>query len=118
MELSIKQSYLAMFYLLDSIYDNTKDECLGSLLGGFNPHLFVESMSADPAAWGDWKNMVIRITNKELLTVDEALEVTQKFIIFHRDEFGFDLDWLIDRLNTMTSNNEDWLSSIKKALSR
>ena len=116
MKLSIQQSYLAMFYLLDMFYWITKDDCLGSLLGGFNPYLFVGGMSADPAAWDDWINSVKKISDEELLTSKEAFLCTVEFVRFHKDEFGFELGWLIDGINAMSEDNEKWTASINKAL--
>ena len=116
MKLSIRQSYLAMFELLDGFYQDTKDDCLGSLLGGFNPSLFINSNSADSAAWLDWMNSVKKITVEELLTSDEALCTTRAFIDFHKKEFGFDLKWLIEELNSMSANSDKWLKSVKKAV--
>jgi len=105
-----------MFYLLDKFYQDTNDDCLGSLLGGFNPYLFSDSMSADPAAWSDWETSVKKITSEELLTSDEAFQATKIFVSFHQEEFGFDLSWLIDNLNTMTPYCEEWKTSIRQAL--
>lgn len=116
LKLTIRQSYLAMFNFLVKCYQDTKDDCLGSLLGGFNPDLFVDSMSADPAAWGDWKNAAKKITDKELLTTDEAFRATQVFIKFHQEEFGFDLSWVLNKLDSISANSEDWLASIREAL--
>ncbi len=116
MNLSIRQAYLAMFHLLDVFYWDTRDEDFASLVSGFDPYLFEESMSADPAAWGDWKDSVKKVTDRELLTTDEALDATRKFIVFHRDEFGFNLGWLVDRLDGMTANDKNWLDSIENAL--
>ncbi len=118
MKLDIKQSYLAMFEQLDGIYEETKDDCLGSLLGGFNPDLFIGSMSADPAAWEDWKKAVEKITGEELLTSDEVLCAVREFIKFHQEEFGFDLNWLIDKLNATSVDSSDWIRSVRTALNQ
>jgi hypothetical protein len=116
MNLSIKQSYFAMFYLLDSFYKGTTDECFISLLSGFDPHLFVDSMSADPAAWCDWNNVVKKIIGKDLLTSEEVLHTTKGFVQFHIDEFGFELGWLIEELNKITVSSQRWIGCVKKAL--
>ena len=115
LHLSIKQSYLAMFYLLEMIYENTKNDCLGSLLGGFNPHLFRGSMSADSAAWEDWNNIVQKITNERLLTSGETLRVTKAFVKFHEDEFGFDLGWLTDELSNLSDEDEKWVKVVERS---
>jgi hypothetical protein len=105
-----------MFNLMDDFYQDTKDDCLGSLLGGFSPHLFTDSMPADSAAWNDWENTVNKITVKEWLTSDEVLRATREFIDFHQNEFGFDLKWLIKELDTISVDSEKWLKTLEKAM--
>ncbi len=107
-----------MFHLLDKFYQTTKDDCLGSLLSGFNPYLFEGSMSADPAAWGDWNNSVKKITKRDSLTSCEAFEATYGFIVFHQEEFGFDLSWVIEKMQTMSADSDDWKSSIKNVIDK
>jgi len=105
-----------MFNLLDKYYRDTKDDCLGSLLGGFNPNLFIGSMSADPAAWNDWKISVKKITTNEFLTFDETLQAIKIFVVFHKETFGFNLVWLIDKLNLISVDDIMWSTIVKQAM--
>ena len=105
-----------MFYFLDGYYVKNKDDTLGYLLSGFNPNLWVDSMSADPAAWEDWINTAKKITSEETMTSHEAFNATREFIIFHQNEFGFDLKWLIEELNALSAESKEWLECVSKVL--
>jgi len=54
--LSLKEAYLAMFEFLDRLYERTKSDALGSVLGDLS--LLPDGSTADPAAWGDWLRCV------------------------------------------------------------
>jgi hypothetical protein len=73
-------------------------------------------MSADPAAWSDWNNIVKKIINKDILTSEEAFIAVKSFIQFHIDEFGFELGWLLDELKTISIDSQRWIDAVEKAL--
>ena len=58
-KLDVKQSYLAMFYFLDHLYDLTKDDLLGVFLGSMQ--LLENGKPADAAYWTDWENAVQKV---------------------------------------------------------
>ena len=59
LNLTPKEAYLAMFGFLATLYDLTKEDYLGGLLGGMS---FLEDGStADPAAWHDWLQAVEKV---------------------------------------------------------
>lgn len=49
---TIQQAYEIMFVFLQRIYERTKSDDLGGLLGGFS--LLPDGGTADAAAWEDW----------------------------------------------------------------
>ena len=54
-----KQGFYLMFYLLDQMYwENTENDTLGNMLSSMNPDLFEGGVSADPAYWEDWQEMI------------------------------------------------------------
>ena len=54
-----KQGFYLMFYLLDQMYwEDTENDVLGGMLGAMNPDLFEGGVSADPAYWEDWQEMI------------------------------------------------------------
>jgi len=112
MNLSIKQSYLVMFYLLDDFCSKTNDECLTDLLSGFDPYTFLGGMPADPAAWEDWENVVEKITNEDSLTSLECFIATKEFVKFHIDEFGFELEWLYKEIEKLSIESQEWIDCV------
>lgn len=51
--LTKEQAYAAMFYFLDQLYDRTKSDYLGGLLGGMS--LLANGSTADAAVAEDWQ---------------------------------------------------------------
>lgn len=107
-EMTSKQGYYLMFYLLDQMYwENTENDTLGNILSSMNPYLFMEDVSADPAYWEDWQEMIAEAGMKEPLTVEQVLEIIQRFLAFYRQNFGFNLQAIEKRIKQM--DKEDTL---------
>ena len=116
MQLNIRQAYLIMYHLLDKMCDEYTDECLIHLVSNFSPYIFLNSMSADPAAWWDWGNVVSKITKDEFLSPIDVLRAAVEFMRFHQDEFGFEIGWVIDKLNNLSVDSQEWISALNEAL--
>jgi hypothetical protein len=69
--ISLREAYLAMFEFLDGLYQRTKSDALGSLLGDLS--LLPDGKTADPAAWGDWLRCVEKARRDN---VDVSLTIT------------------------------------------
>ena len=69
--LTTREAYLAMFAYLEALYDLTKADYLGGLLGGMS--LLEDDMTADPAAWQDWLEAVEKVRRGD---VDARLRFT------------------------------------------
>jgi len=54
--LTIRQAYEAMLLFLEGLYERTKSDDLGALLGDLQ--ILDDGGTADPAAWQDWLNSV------------------------------------------------------------
>ncbi|CAM2157420.1 conserved hypothetical protein [Paraburkholderia tropica] len=54
--LTLQEAYLSMFEFLVELYQRTKSDELGSMLGDLS--LLEDGTTADPAAWGDWLKCV------------------------------------------------------------
>lgn len=54
--ISLREAYFAMFEFLVELYQRTKSDALGSLLGDLS--LLPDGSTADPAAWDDWLRCV------------------------------------------------------------
>jgi hypothetical protein len=113
--LSVKQGYLAMFLMLVKYWDETKCDSLGAMLGSLNPFLFKGYISADPAAFVDWVNSVKKVTVKEMLTEDEAFEASLMFVSLYRNDFGFEVGWIIDDLGITQISDMRWNDGVDRA---
>jgi hypothetical protein len=54
--LTVKEAYAAMYDFLEQVYDRTKSDTLGSLLGDMSTT--ADGMPADEAVWSDWEQSV------------------------------------------------------------
>lgn len=119
MELTVKQTFLAMFFLLDAYYDNGYGGDLGGLLGSINPHLFVGDMPADPAAFDDWKACISEV-NDNRINPDVAYKAIIQFLEFYSREFGFNFKDVIHDVieHKIGNDNVDriWNESLEKVL--
>ncbi len=84
MNLSIMQGYLTMFYFIDSFYLESKSDDLGALLGDLCPTIFVDCISADPAAWSTWRKIAYTFgtandDNRNISSV-ELLDIIELFL--------------------------------------
>ena len=52
-------AYLAMYEFLVELYQRTKSDELGSLLGGMS--YLADGETADPAVWKDWMRCVAKV---------------------------------------------------------
>ncbi|MFP3709937.1 hypothetical protein SB783_38645 [Paraburkholderia sp. SIMBA_009] len=54
--LTLQEAYLSMFEFIVELYQRTKSDDLGAILGDLS--LLEDGTTADPAAWGDWLRCV------------------------------------------------------------
>jgi hypothetical protein len=55
-QLTLQEAYLSMFEFIVELYNRTKSDELGALLGDLS--LLDDGSTADPAAWEDWLRCV------------------------------------------------------------
>lgn len=63
-ELSIREAYLAMYAYLAELYEDTKADYLGGLLGEMS--LLEDELTADPAAWRRWIEAVSKVRSGDV----------------------------------------------------
>lgn len=114
MELSLEEAYLAMFYMLDEYYNSTKNDDLGALLSSLNPYLFIDSISADSAAWSDWIDIVSEVTHEKKITSVEAFKSMINFLEFYEKEFCFNLETILKELKNKYIYDDKWEEYINK----
>lgn len=107
MKLSIKQGYLTMYYFIDSFYWESKSDDLGALLGDLCPTIFVDCISADPAAWTTWRKIADTFgagdyDNRNISSV-ELLDVIELFLKDFCGECLY-LDFIYKNIQLLKSN--------------
>lgn len=94
--------YKVLFYALDSVWDNTKNEELGNCLSGMNPFLFKDVGSADSAYYSSFKEK-FDAKFQSSCTIEEGYEFCRDYI---KD---LNNDALIEAFNCKTL--EDWIKA-------
>lgn len=61
--LSKREAYAAMYAFLEAIYERTRSDELGVLLGGMS--LLEDGGTADPGVWHDWEEAVRKVREGE-----------------------------------------------------
>lgn len=61
-KLTSQQAFKAMVLFLENLYERTKSDDVGGLLGDLI--LLNDDITADPAAWDDWMKCVNKVLNK------------------------------------------------------
>lgn len=117
MSISIKLAFLATYQLLDEYFNNSQNEKLGMLLSDMNPYLFIDSNSADPAVYYDWKNCAKKVSQKEELTNDEAFKILISFLDFNKEYYNYQVETILDDI-TLPFYQNRWKYLLKKCESK
>ena len=122
MKLNCKRAFFAMFYLLDTYFDNGYEGDLGGLLGSINPFLFDGEMPADLATYDVWKSCIDELNGGKCdgLSVDVAYNAVIKFLEFFSTKFEFDLQVIINDMKNHRicdgSVDKIWSQCVENAL--
>ncbi len=90
-----RKAYLALFNLLDSRFDKTKDGELGRLLSGMNPNMFVDDASADSACYEDFCEFSVLYKEDNMR---DAYRTSVDFLNLYCNEFGFDIKSIVENI--------------------
>lgn len=102
-----KQSYLALYNIIDKFYKEDKNEFIAELASEMCPDTFKDSNSADPAVYEDFSDCLnICFTESEKADIATAFKASIRFLEMYRDEFGFELDDYIEQLSIDLYKNE------------
>ena len=75
-------SFKLLYYALDSIFDETKEEGLGEFCSNMNPFIFADEGSADPAIYSNYKKQFEERFNIEC-SISEAYEFAKEYSQWH-----------------------------------
>ena len=109
-KVSIKVGSLIMYYFLKDRVDlnNPLHDRFTDLMSNCSPETWGDCISADPAAIDDWIEVVDKeLDVNELSSIDEFQAIIY-FLQLHTDEFGFNLQWLIDQIKFDYQNMSKW----------
>ena len=65
--LTVEEAYAAMFAFLDMVYERTKSDDMGGLLGDMST--LESGGTADPAVWSEWLQCVEQVKRGKVDTV-------------------------------------------------
>lgn len=114
MRLTKEESYKIMFIFLEELYIQTRSDIIGGLLGGFS--ILTDGSTADPAVWEDFTQIFHEETTKEKVSINKVSGIIKKFLIFYKDEFGYDLDNAIQEFHKLSSNKENFKKYIESII--
>ena len=102
--MTIMQSFLTFFYILDQGYEQYQEDDLGGLLGATSPEIWNDGHPMDKAIYNDW----IEICNPDLINEQNIIEKTYDFLDYYEKKFGFNFEktkhWLAIANNQIIEN--------------
>ena len=60
--------------------------------------------TADPATWEDWMNVAGKYIKDNKIDKEYILQITIDFLVFHKEEFGFEVDDAIEYFEKIKAN--------------
>lgn len=94
-----KQSYMALYNIIDKFYRKEKNEFIADLASDMCPYTFKDSNSADPAVYEDFSDCLNScFAETEKTDITTAFKASIRFLEMYRDEFGFELNDYIERI--------------------
>ena len=102
-----KQSYLALYNIIDKFYTKDKNEFIAELASEMCPYTFKDSISADSAVYEDFSDCLhFCFAESENEDISTAFNASIRFLKMYRDEFGFKIDDYIEQLSIDLYKNE------------
>lgn len=98
MKITLKQSYLAAFQVLDEIFNDTRNRELGNFLSGMNPYLFSDLMPADPAMWYEWASCVEKMNKCGLYESNDVLAALNMLLQVNQQYYNYEVNKLIQSI--------------------
>lgn len=99
MEDKIYESFLEAYHVLSLLYQIKPTDGLNTLLSDMDPFLFKGKGSADPATIIDYSAFYKEIQKSEAELFDIEYKAAIQLIKMYHDEFGFDLEDVLQSLS-------------------
>lgn len=95
-----RKAFMAMFYLLDSVYSQFPYNNLGVVLGDICPFTFKDSMSADPAAWEDFCEYYQEAEAVCDSEFKAGYDAAIRFLRVYEEEWGYPIPYAMEEFTT------------------
>ena len=60
--------------------------------------------TADPATWEDWMDVAEKYIKNDTIDKEDVLQITIDFLVFYKEEFGFEVDDAIEYFKKIKAN--------------
>ena len=97
-----RKAFLAMFYLLDSIYSQFPYNNLGVVLSDICPYTFKDSMSADPAAWQDFCEYYEEAKGTYSSEIEVGYYTSIRFLRVYEEEWDYPIPYAMEEFTLST----------------
>lgn len=91
-----RKAFMAMYYLLDSVYSRFPYNNLGVVLSDICPFTFKDSMSADPAAWDDFCEYYKEAEGAYSSEIEAGYYTALRFLRVYEEEWDFPIPYAME----------------------
>lgn len=91
-----REAFLALYHLLDDLYSRYPYNNLGLICSEMNPYLFKDSLSADPAAWEDFREYYEEAKEAYSTEFDVAYYTALRFLRVYEEEWDYPIPYAME----------------------
>ena len=95
-----RKAFMAMYYLLDSVYSRFPYNNLGVVLSDICPFTFKDGMSADPAAWDDFCEYYKEAEGAYSSEIDVGYFTALRFLRVYEEEWDFPIPYAMEEFTS------------------
>lgn len=99
--MTLEETYSYMYDSLLKYYQETHDNELGAMLGGFE--CIHGEKPFDPAAWNDWKRAIVSVNREETYSRSDTLQAIRILLKEYDEHHGFNLKNVLDHFSLIES---------------
>lgn len=110
--ISCYDTFRLLYYSLDSIWEENKDENLGEFCSNMNPFLWKDEGSADPALYSHFKNLFEKKYKNEC-SYEDAYNFSKDYL---KNEVDIYAKYALDAFNKISF--EKWLETLKEKINK
>lgn len=93
----LKEAFYKTIDLLETYYNNHKQyDAVISILSDFDCTVFQDGKFVDQATYDDWEKLILPYIKNEEISDNDVKEALIKFLVFYQEEFGYELEDVIE----------------------